>query len=221
MLSSRTIKLLLFLLLTCFLCYLYRSNLDTKVTVFLKWYKKYSINSRIDSNDPNFVKSEVAQQFSELGSSLNKTGEYEEALESYKYALSIQRKLHANDQNKEITDLLRIMGELGIRMEKYNESINYFNQLLTANRNKFGGDMNENVAETMLQIADTYYSMRDYNEASHLYKEVKSIYQRLNFDHSDDRFNGKLMEIEQALVLSDLFKKNTIDNNSSTNNKEL
>ncbi len=220
MVFSRGKKLLLVLTITYVFYYSFHSSLNEKIEELLKWYEKYSITSRIEANDPDFVNSEMARNFSDKGFHWNETGKYEEALESYKYSLSIQRKLHSNEQLKVITDLVKIIGELCVRVEKYNEAIVYFNQLLKTQRKKFGDDINKHVAEAMLLIADTYYSMKNFSEASHFYKETKSIYERLNFEHSDKRYNGKLMEIEQVLVLSDMFKKSN-DNNRSANNQEL
>ena len=217
--SSKVKKVLSFLISTFVIYFLLHSILDSKIIEFSKWYERYEINSKIEANDVSYVTLEKAHNFTDIGSLLESQEKYEEALDSYKFALSIQRKLHDNDQNKDITVLLKNIGELCMKMGSYKEAIDYFNQLETAKKEIFGDDPNEDVAEAMSLKASGFYFMSDFDVASRIYVEAESIYKRLSFDNQDNRFQDKLGQIEQALTLIGIFKKTNGNNN--VNNQEL
>ncbi len=221
--SLKVKKVLKFLISTFVVYFLLHAILDAKIIEFIKWYDRYEINSKIEANDPSFVKLEKAHNFTDAAFLLDGMQKYEEALELYKYALSIQRKLNENDHNKDITDLLKNIGELCTKIGKYEEAISYFNQLEKTKREIFGDEMNEDVAEAMVLKASSYVFMSNFDEANRIFSEAESIYKKLAFDNQDDRFQEKLLQIQQAFTVIDIFKKKNAngDENSNLNNQEL
>ena len=180
--------------------------MDVNQFIF-KRYAKYELFSKIEANDPNLIKLEVAYNFSDAGYILNNNAKYEEAFEVYEVSLAILRKFYNDDANKDVTETLKSIGQVLTSLERFDQANVYFIQLLDAIRKINGNTENENVAEVIQFIGVNCFRSGKLDEAIKYLTESKSIFLSLYNTNQDPKIYDSLMYIEQHIVLADIMKK--------------
>ena len=213
--STRIKKIASFLVTTFTIYYILQSLVGQR---FLTWYAKYELYSKIEANDPDFVKLEVAYNFNDIGYLMNKEGKYEGALELYEISLAIFKKLYDDDANKDITETLKNLGSVCSELERFDDAIIYFKQLLHAYRQIYESDENESVFETMQSLGINYLRSGKTLEATEYLKEAKSIFYKL-YTEDDPKYIEILLHLEQFVVHADILLKQEMNKKQEMNQK--
>lgn len=207
--STKIKKIVSFIVSTFTIYYLLQSLIGQRL---LNWYAKYEIYSKIESNDPDFVKLEVAYNLSDVGYILNRDGKHEGALELYEVSLAILRKLYDDDANKDITETLKSLASICSELERFEDAINYLKQLLEAFRKIYETDEQQNVFETLQSLGINYFRDGKHQEAVQYLKEAKSLFFEI-YTEDDPNFQNSLIYLEQYIIIADIFLKKKMDQN--------
>ena len=126
----------------------------------------------------------VAERYISAGELLEKQGKYQEALDYYRKALSVQKRTFG-EYNKDTAKTYNHLASTYVYLEEYDEALKCCEKSLAIQKKMLEPE-NPDTAATYSNIASLYYSQGDYGKSLEYYGKALAIRERvLGTEHPD------------------------------------